>query len=160
MGNNKCPAGDSCPNAGAYTYSDFTGFGLRNFTRPVGSYSVVVPGCKDAGSGAQLDTQCYSVVWDADVPPNTSLTVHARAGLAATFKDPSWNNAPQTPDQAMSPFMLQGVLNPNLGPGDPNGTIANDPYLLIDFIFKTSAQNASPKLKSLSVGYKCEKITG
>src|SRR5262249_37411927 len=36
MGNNKCPAGDSCPNAGAYTYSDFTGFGLRNFTKPVG----------------------------------------------------------------------------------------------------------------------------
>src|SRR5262249_2914288 len=55
QGNNKCPAGDRCPyqdqmnfsSPDPYTYSDFTGFGLRNFTRPKGFYSWVQKGCTD-----------------------------------------------------------------------------------------------------------------
>ena len=121
---------------------------------------MVVPGCKDANSGMAVDTQWYAVSWDADVPPNTALLVHAKASTASNFKDAAWGAAQATPDQMTSPMMLQGVLTPNLSPSDPNGTIVNDPYLLIEFIFKTSAQNASPKLKSFGVGYKCEKITG
>src|SRR6185436_14866358 len=74
MGGNKCPAGDSCPNSGAYTYSDFTGFGLRNFTRPQGTYSVLVKGCADS-EGNVTDTDWAQIKWDALVPPNTTLTV-------------------------------------------------------------------------------------
>ena len=46
-----------------YTYSDFTGFGLRNFTRPAGTYTYVIQGC----NGQNPDTQCQ--------PPSTSCQV-------------------------------------------------------------------------------------
>ena len=79
LGMNKCPAGDQCPNMQAYTYSDFTGFGLRNFTRPTGTYQMLVKGCTDGVGGPPIDTQWFTINWDADVPPNTSLSVHAKA---------------------------------------------------------------------------------
>src|SRR5438128_556535 len=89
QGNNKCPAGASCPNSGAYTYSDFTGFGLRVFTRPNGTYSLVVPGCMDT-DGTPQPTEWDQVTWDADVPPNTTLTAHARTTNAASLNDAAW----------------------------------------------------------------------
>ena len=55
---------------------------------------------------------------------------------------------------AASPAQLQGTLDPNLTPNNM-GDVVNDAYLYVEFVFKTSAQNASPKLKNFSVGYKC-----
>ena len=104
-GNNKCPAGDSCPNAGAYTYSDFTGFGLRNFTRPSGTYQVLVKGCTEK-DGAPIDTQWWAINWDADVPPNTSLVAHAKAADSSNLADASWQGAAWTPDFQVSPADL------------------------------------------------------
>jgi hypothetical protein len=159
QGNNKCPAGDVCPlDNQLYTYSDFTGFGLRNFTRPQGTYSAVVSGCKD-NNNLSIDTQWFSVLWDADVPPNTSLTVHARASSSADLNDGAWTNAKWTDSSALSPFNLQGPLTPNV-PADKPDTVANDPYLQVEFTFKSMSQNASPKLRSFLVGYKCGKIPG
>ena len=158
MGNNKCPAGDQCPNVSAYTYSDFTGFGLRNFTRPTGSYTAIVKGCQDKDGNA-IDTQWFAVNWDADVPPNTSLLVHAKASGASKIGDAAWNNAQWTPDAPVSPLLLQDVLQPNVSPMNP-GEVVNDPYLLVEFVFKTQAQNASPKLKNFNVAFKCNQPPG
>jgi hypothetical protein len=151
MGANKCPAGDKCdlddnPNSqpSPYTYSDFTGFGLRNFTSPMGSYSYVLKGCVD-GSNNPLDTHWVSIVWDADVPPNTQLTVHARSGNTPK-PDQTWGK--WTTDFTMSPADL--ITNMAL---DPNNT--NDGFLEVEFIFATKDKNATPKLKSFDIGFKC-----
>jgi hypothetical protein len=152
-GNNKCPAGDSCANAGAYTYSDFTGFGLRNFTRPQGSYGVIVKGCTDSG-GQPVDTQWAQVQWEADVPPNTTMIVHAKSGNAPALNDASFMANAFTADASISPIDLQQSLSPNLNQNNMGETV-NDAYLYVEFILKTGVQNATPKLKSFSVGYRC-----
>ena len=159
MGNNKCPAGDSCPNAGAYTYSDFTGFGLRVFTRPHGSYSVVVPGCTD-NTGAPANTEWDAVTYDAAVPPNTSLVVHARAANSANLNGAEWGNAVWSTDAQVSPLNLQNNLMPNAVSGQqPAGELLNG-FLQVEFILKTQDQKATPKLKGFQVGWKCPKIVG
>ena len=148
MGNDKCPSGDVCylsrdrgQETSPYTYSDFAGFGLRNFTRPRGSYSYIVPGCK----GQTADTQWYAVSWSADVPPNTSLVMRARTGNSAT-PDQTWG--PRTPDYATSPADLRAGIP--LTPFDKDNG-----YLQVEFIFSSSAQSATPKLKSFTVAFKC-----
>ena len=155
LGNNKCPRGDSCPNAGAEAYSDFTGFGLRNFTAPSGTFSMVVPGCKDPKTGEQVDTEWITLMWDADVPPNTTLGVQARSSSAASIKDAAWLLAIPTAGLNTSPAQLQGVLVPNLPAGSPKGTHVGDQYLLVDFQFKTMNGSASPRLKAFSASFRC-----
>src|SRR6185436_19995984 len=87
-----CPAGDRCDlGSHQYTYSDFTGFGLRNFTRPSGTYSYIIPACIDE-KGAGSETKWFTVKWDADVPPNTSLIVHARSGSTPKPDMLKWGN--------------------------------------------------------------------
>ena len=150
MGNNRCPAGDTCDlTASHYTYSDFTGFGLRNFTRPVGSYSVVVKGCLD-DQGVVGDTTWAQAQWDADVPPNSSLIVHVRSG-STPVPDNTWGN--WTADANASPLLLgNGALVPNAP--DQMG----DGYLQIEFVLKSLDHKATPKLKSFDVGFHCKII--
>ena len=149
MGNNKCPAGDSCPNAGAYTYSDFTGFGLRNFTRPQGTYSALVKGCSDQNGGV-TDTDWRQVVWDAAVPPNTSMTVVARSGNSAMVGDGTWGQ-PTAVANASPLDLSNGNLVPNLDQ-------KNDGYLWVEFTFKSLDNKSTPRLKSFDVGFKCSVI--
>jgi len=112
--------------------------------------------CSDGGNmGGLGETQWWNVVYDADVPPNTSLTVHARSGPTATpDMNKGWGN--WTTDFALSPADLStnGVLIPN-SPDQQNAY-----YLQVEFTFKTSDRNATPKLKNFKVGYKCVGIPG
>jgi hypothetical protein len=57
-----------------YTYSDFTGFGLRNFTNPHGFYSWI-----DLGTCPVGQTKYLRVEWDAEVPTGTTVTMQARS---------------------------------------------------------------------------------
>lgn len=134
-------------NPNVYTYSDFTGFGLRNFTRPRGSYSWVQRGCLDGG-GHPADTRWWRVTWDADVPPNTSLTVRARSGRTP-IPDATWGA--WTPDFTVSPAELHATMA--LVPDDPG-----DPYLQIEFVFATQDKAVTPRLKGFDVAFKCGKI--
>jgi hypothetical protein len=153
MGNNKCPAGDRCPyqdnnisQPNPYTYSDFTGFGLRNFTRPTGFYSYVIAGC----GGGTADTRWVGVQWDGDVPLNTSLTLKARSGK------------PAKPDQTWGPFTMSYTTSPaDLVNGMPlNPNLKDDYYLQVEFDFATMDKNLTPKLKSFDVLYECDNIPG
>ena len=157
-GNNKCPAGDKCEiRQQSYTYSDFTGFGLRNFTRPQGSYSYIVKGCVDE-TQTPIDTQWWNVIWEADVPPNTTLTVKARASAGSDANSALWGQAQWSPDYLMSPALLQNDLPNNQHPGLDEE--ANNPYLNVEFVLKTNASNATPKLKKFTVTYKCKGSIG
>ena len=59
-----------------------------------------------------------------------------------------------TPDGNSSPYVVQGVLSPNLRPGD-GITVAHDRWLLVQFILSSRNPNLSPKLKSFGVTFKC-----
>ena len=141
--NKGCPAGDACglqlagvasdPNP--YTYSDFTGFGLRNFTNPKGSYQYLLKGC-----GPNSTTTWKRVVWDAVTPPNTSLTARVRLGDTPfpTNMWGLWSNA-----ALASPADITGAM--------PNPA----QYLQVEFDFGTTDRAATPKLKSFTAYYEC-----
>lgn len=134
-----CPTpngGDCRPNP--YTYSDFTGFGLVNFTSPKGYYSWIQEGC---GTGAQ--TRWYAVEWDGATPTGTTITVVART--ADTLAELA--NAPFTGAYETSPANL--LVAP--GPVMPNP--AN--YIEVRFVLTTTGTE-SPKLKGFAVAFACE----
>jgi len=124
-----------------YTYSDFTGFGLRNFTNPHGSYSYIWTGC---GVGK---TKWISVTWDAATPPGTAISMKARASDdKATF-----STATYTGNYTSSPADLLnaapsggGALMPN-----PSG------FLQVEFDLTTTDKNSTPALKSYTVVWEC-----
>jgi hypothetical protein len=71
--------------AGPYTYSDFTGFGLRTITRATGDYTILLEACDNAEKA-----DWRQVVFDADVPAQTTVQVYVRPGddLAARAVQP------------------------------------------------------------------------
>ncbi len=84
-----------------YTYSDFTGLGLRTVTRPQGDYTVKMQGCSDGAAASW-----YAVNWEATLPPNTSVEVWVRVGddLATLGSQPifgPWTMSPA--DLTMAP---------------------------------------------------------
>ena len=121
-----------------YTYSDFTGFGLRNFTNPHGYYAWSESGKCDPGK-----TKYLKVEWDADTPPGTSITMTARSSDdLSTLSDATW-----TGEYDKSPADL--AVAP--GPLDPN------PTSHIEVLFELTTQNdTSPKLKSFKIVYTCD----
>jgi len=149
--NNVCPAGDSCPSVGGAVYSDNAGWSPQSEGPPIGSYSLVVPGCTDA-QGAAAPTAWDELAWDADLPPNTTLTAHARSGAASLATDPSWTANPFTADATASPVCLQTALTPNVTPAMAS---AADGWLLVEFTLRTQSQNATPRLRSFQVSYHC-----
>ncbi len=128
-------AAHATPNP--YTYSDFTGFGLRNFTNPRGTYTWRQIGC---GAGK---TKWLKVIWDADTPPLTKLVARVRSA-----------DDTQTLQQAMfygdyptSPALLDqapGPVQPN-----PSG------YLEVQFVLSAMDKNATPALKGFTIVYEC-----
>ena len=133
-----CPsmAGGCKPHP--YTYSDFTGFGLKNFTNPHGSYTWIQGPC--AGNKAP---KWLKVLWDANVPMGTSLGLRARtadtlAGLAAAPWIGSWKTSPA--DLSKPP----GPVAPN--PGS---------FLQVEFDLSTQDPQISPALKGFQIAYDC-----
>lgn len=127
---------DGKPNP--YTYSDFTGFGLRNFTNPQGYYAWV-----QEGHCAPGKTRFERVEWDAFTPAGTSITLSVRtADDIGTLENAPWIAAWES-----SP----AVLSSPPGPLDPN------PTNYIEVLFELTTQNDdSPKLKSFEIVAFCE----
>jgi hypothetical protein len=123
-----------------YTYSDFTGFGLRNFTVPNGIYSWIQPGCLGGKK-----TRWLKVYWDAITPGGTEISVQARS---AHDKD-DLSAASYTGKFKVSPADLLVKQAP--GPLDPNPA----DYLQVEFQFSTDNNEVSPKLKSFQIVYEC-----
>jgi hypothetical protein len=120
-----------------YTYSDFTGFGLRNFTNPRGAYSWIEPGC------GPDKTRWLRVEWDADTPQGTAVSVRARSandtlGFGAAMWTGSYPTSPADLSQAPGPLL------PN-----PSG------YIQVEFNLTTTANGVTPALKSFRIVYDC-----
>jgi hypothetical protein len=59
--------------AGLYTYSDFTGYELRNFTAPRGTYTKDFMGCS-------MQTDWKKIEWTAVTPSGTAIQVFVKVG--------------------------------------------------------------------------------
>ncbi len=123
-----------------YTYSDFTGYGLRNFTRPQGSYRVLLQGCDEP-----LETVWLRVEWSSTEPPDTAIRVRVRSGddpaaMGAWFG--YWESSPAQLD------------DPGIGPLWP---IPAD-YIEVEFELTSDDQLATPVLHDFNVVFDCEGV--
>jgi hypothetical protein len=122
-----------------YTYSDFTGFGLRNFTNPHGKYTWIQPGC----STGTMKAKWLKVLWDANTPAGTAITLRVRSaddmvGLpTATFFGP-YTASPADLSQPPGPLL------PN-----PSGLIQ------VEFDLTTTDKMSTPALKSFQIISEC-----
>lgn len=133
---NFCGQGNCKPHP--YTYSDFTGFGLRNFTNPQGYYAWRQEGHCESGK-----TRFLKVEWDAFTPPGTAITLSVRTADTEAVLE----NAPWVGTWDASPAMLDS----SPGPLDPN------PTNFIEVLFELTTQNDdTPKLKSFQIIAVCE----
>jgi hypothetical protein len=121
--------------AGLYTYSDFTGYELRHFTAPRGTYTQDLQGCGP-------NTNFRFLSWDAiQSPPTTQIQVYVKAG--ATIADLS-NPATQT----FGPFTHSPV--------DLHATgVPALQYIQVNFVFISLDQQSTPVLIDFTVSWDC-----
>jgi streptogramin lyase len=119
-----------------YTYSDFTGLGLRTVTRPSGEYVVPIQGCMN-GEAAQW----LRINWMATEPPGTEVEVYVRAGNdLATL-----NQAPLFGPWTVSPADLQ----------QPPGPVPDARYLLLIIRLISQDRESTPIVHSYNVEWSC-----
>ncbi|MFP2933588.1 hypothetical protein ACLESO_52295, partial [Pyxidicoccus sp. 3LG] len=125
-------------SSGLYTYSDFTGYQLRNFTAPSGTYKQIFTGC---GS----NTIWRTAVWDVVKPAGTDMAVYITASNRRDGLD--------NPANRKGPFVSQPV--DLVAAGVPKGN-----YLRIEFELRSTdrALANTPRLKSFDVSFECDII--
>lgn len=125
--------------AGPYTYSDFTGFGLRNFTAPRGIYrQVFISGCKENTHWAELRLS-------GDTPPQTRL--EARVKVAPTEDDLA------DPNRSWTGGWLLAADQDDF-PADLSA-LATDKVLLVEVALVRENPDLTPALTGLDVQYFC-----
>jgi Putative metal-binding motif len=125
-----------------YTYSDFTGYGLQNFTRPQGRYLYQLAPCTPGHKATWK-----RVSWNATVPGSTSIDVRVRSGDVETNLG-AWYGPYQS-----SPVLLEkNSTNPLV----PNPSM----ILQVEFTLKTTNKNVQPILHDFDVAYSCAQTPG
>jgi hypothetical protein len=119
-----------------YTYSDFTGLGLRTVTRPRGDYVVPIQGCADGDPAHWL-----AVEWSATKPPNTDVEIWVRTGddLATLAQQPIYG------PWEVSPADLQAAPGPV-----PDGV-----YLQLTIRLLSDDNESTPIVHGYSVQWSC-----
>ncbi len=119
-----------------YTYSDFTGLGLRTVTRPSGEYIVPIQGCANNDQATWL-----RIDWSATEPPGTEVEVYVRAGDdLATL-----NQAPLFGPWTVSPAELS----------QPPGPVPASRYLLLIIRLISQDRQSTPIVHSYNVEWSC-----
>ncbi len=123
-----------------YTYSDFTGYGLKTFTRPQGRYRYQIQPCPDG-----IQASWKQVLWNATVPPGTTLTVQARSGDSET-----------TIGDWFGPYQSSPA---DLGAASATPLVPNPSAILqVEFVMETTDKTYSPTLHDFQVTYSCDVI--
>ncbi len=118
-----------------YTYSDFTGYGLRVFTNPHGYWSYLIEGCGP-------DTYWHEVGWTAVEPAGTEVLLRVHTGSDInTMGD--WSEPYDT-----SPAQMDA---PPVGPITPNPA----PYMEVMFELYSDGQENTPVLSSIYAIWSC-----
>jgi hypothetical protein len=119
-----------------YTYSDFTGLGLRTVTRPSGEYTIPIQGCVDLTAA-----QWLRIHWDATTPPGTSVEILVRVGDSLA----TLNQQPLYGPWTVSPAELQ----------QPPGPVPDGRYLLLIIRLSTQDRESTPIVHGFSVEWSC-----
>mgnify|MGYP001159570972 FL=1 len=127
--------------SGPYTYSDFTGFGLRNFTAPRGGYKMIVEGCE------KLDTDWMTLDATATLPPETHIEFRAKiAESRDELSDPGL--------RAYGPWTM-AAGGPNEIPADlaelPGGR-----FMQLELFLTSGDREATPVLRGIDVRFQCQ----
>lgn len=124
---------------GPYTYSDMTGYQLRNAASPFGKYRHLFAGCGNT-------TRWTSLSWIAHVDAGTtSIAIRVRTG-----KDPASTKA--------APWKVLGTVPPLTSPvdlGKALGTAAQAEYLEVEFELDSTSPTLTPILSSIDVSSTC-----
>lgn len=119
-----------------YTYSDFTGYQLRNFTAPRGVYRMVVTGCSDM-------TNWVRVLWDSYVPANTAISLNV------------------TPSNNPTDFSAGPRLGPwSSSPAEFDGGVPQSHYLLLEFTLRNTDRVSTPELRNVGWQFYCGGVIG
>ncbi len=130
--------GSVAVDSGPYTYSDMTGFQLRNAAAPFGKYRQTFKGC---GEGTMWKTLGFS----AKTGPMTSITVRVRTGKDLTeLGAAAWKIAAKLPPDT-APIDLGKVL----------GDEAKKNYIQVEFVLESESATTTPILSSISVNSYC-----
>jgi streptogramin lyase len=119
-----------------YTYSDFTGLGLRTVTRPSGEYTVPIQGCADLAEATWL-----GVTWEATTPPDTAVEVYVRVGNDLATLDQETRYGPWT----VSPADLQA----------PPGPVPTGRYMLLTIRLLSQDNESTPIVHAYAVQWSC-----
>ena len=129
----------------SYTYSDMTGFQLRNATNPLGNYDAVFEPCPDGET-----TTWTGISWEGVTPAGTFLRFQVKTGdsLDDVNAQPWVDAAVQPGDD--SPFDIEALL----------GDDAEKPFLMIRVLLVSESREAAPTLHLLGAQRACGFIIG
>ncbi len=129
---NHFPIGD-----GPYTYSDFTGYTLQNFTAPQGNYRRVFNGCPTSEKSIWERIQ-----WEADTPVGTTVSVRVKA-------------ANTLDELIVAPYIGPFTESPaNLQASD----VPDSKFLEVEVTLTTDTAGVTPTLWNLQVVWTCPPI--
>jgi len=118
-----------------YTYSDFTGYQLRNFTAPKGTYKHIIEGCS-------LYSSWKSLSWEAELPEGTQLNVVVKVANTREELDRAHPH-----EFKESPADLSQI---------PKST-----FMQVEFeLVSVPGTNTSPVLRGYKIGWACERPIG
>ena len=120
--------------AGLYTYSDFTGYQLRKFTAPRGTYRKDFEGCSDMSGWREI-------TWLADVPAGTSIQVFVKVG--ATRADLDNTATMRYGPFTASPVDLVAAMIPKAR------------FIRVEFVLQSTNGMSTPVLKAFDVTWSC-----
>jgi len=121
-----------------YTYSDFTGYQLRHFTAPQGTFRYNLAGCDNLTEWKQL-------IWDAVTPANTAVTAYVR--VANSLADLNDLSQPRYGPYTSSPADLTS-------PGG-GGPVPPAQYMRAEFVLSSTDRVTSPELRSFRGVWNC-----
>lgn len=120
--------------SGLYTYSDFTGYQLRNFTAPRGTYRKDFEACSE-------DNDWRLLTWDAAVPANTTLQAFVKAAnTQAELNNPSLVR--------YGPFTMSPTDLTQAG-------VPRTRWLRVEFVLRSVDGRSTPALRSFNVSWLC-----
>jgi hypothetical protein len=123
-------------NNGLYTYSDFTGYQLRNFTVKRGTFVKDFQGCPTGGV-----PEWRTVVWDATAPAGTAVKVYVKVG-------PNQASLVNTATQRFGPFTTSPTDLKAAG-------VPKEPWLRVEFELTSADGKGTPVLRSFNVNWAC-----
>lgn len=121
--------------SGPYTYSDMTGYQLRNAGAPSGFWRHTFMGCMGASQ-----TRWLELVYMLQAPAGTQVTIRVRSANDKTsLLSAPWTEMAKIPSD-VSPVKLPGI----------SGSL-----LQVEVGMKSSVRDVTPILSGLSAGYSC-----